>query len=102
MAIFNFDSLSDFCILNNVPGSGTPSYNFFLQKSDSLFVFNKTFTNEIRFAPQKLNPKSRTFDINSHSGCCFLDFKTFKILENGRIKLIRHKTKENGKVSVLI
>lgn len=99
---FNFDSLSDFCILNNVPVSGTPSYNFFLQKSDSVFVFNKTFTDEIRFAPQKLNPKSRTFDVNSHSGCCFLDFKTFRIDKNGRIKLIRHKKNENGKTIVIL
>lgn len=99
---FNFDSLSDFCILNNVPVSGTPSYNFFLQSSDSLFVFNKTFTDEIKFAPQKLNPKSRTFDVNSHSGCCFFDFKTFRIDKNGRVKLIRHKKNENGKVTVII
>lgn len=99
---FNFDSLSDFCILNNVPVSGTPSYNFFLQRSDSLFVFNKTFTDEISFALQKLNPKSRTFEVNSHSGCCFFDFKTFRIDKNGRIKLIRHKTNENGKTIVLL
>lgn len=100
---FNFDTLVDFVVVNNIPPcSGTPTYNFYFQKSDSTFYFNKPFSEQVLFLPQSINPKNRTFDVNSHSGCCFFDFKTFKILENGKIKLIHHKIIENGKVSIII
>jgi hypothetical protein len=100
---YNFDSLVDFVVVNNIPPcSGTPTYNFYFQKSDSTFYLNEQFTNQILFMPEKMNPNSRSFNITSYSGCCFNEYKTYQIQENGRIKLIRHKKNDCGKTVVLL
>jgi hypothetical protein len=94
---FNFDTITDFIIVNNIPMSGTPTYNYYIQKSDSTFYLNELFTNQILFMPENMNPNSRSFNITSYSGCCFNEYKTYLIQENGRIKLIRHKKMKREK-----
>lgn len=88
---FNFDSLVDFMVLNNVPQcSGTASYSFYLQQTDSTFKFSREYTNQVCYFPTKLNNKKRTFEVESHTGCCYFYKRTFNINENGEVRLIRY------------
>ena len=97
---FNFDSITDFIIVKNIPMSGTPTYNYYIQKYDSTFYLDHGLTNKVKYFPKKIDYTTRSLKVSSHSGCCFFESKTYQIQKNGRIKLIRHKT--NEKVKVLI
>ncbi len=99
---FNFDSLTDFIIVNNIPMSGTPTYNFYIQKPDSTFYFDSRFTKFIKYFPQKIVPSNRSLKVSSHSGCCFFESITFQIIEKNKIKLIRYISDDNGKLSILL
>lgn len=63
VADFNFDNREDFAVKREVGGNGGPAYNYYIQNTDSTFVFNKFLSETLDCFPTYFNKNNKTLTL---------------------------------------
>jgi len=70
VADFNFDKKDDIAIFQYCGGNGGPSYQFYIQNTDSTFSIEHYLTDTMRYFPEPINPKKKQLTTYVHAGAC--------------------------------
>lgn len=68
VADFNFDKKDDIAIFSNCGGNGGPTYQYYVQNSDSTFAAENYLTDTMRYFPEPINAKKKQLTTYVHAG----------------------------------